>query len=512
MPTGRLNMRRIRDVLRLKFGQGLSERQVAASLGLSKTSVGTYLYRARQAGLTWPLPQGLDDDGLELLLFPGAPTVPNPERPVPDWVSIDRELRRPGVTRMLLWEEYRAAHPAGFGYTWFCTHFDAWKGRVRPTMRQTHVGGEKVFVDFAGDTIDVIDPESGEVQPMKLFVAAMGASNYTYAEAVASEGLEDWIGAHVRLFSFLGGVPKVVVPDNLKAAVLKADRYDPGLNRTYAEMAEHYGTAILPARPRKPRDKAKVEVAVQVAQRWILARLRNRRFFSQAELNAAIRQLRDELNMRVMRGYGASRTDLFATLDRPHLQPLPGTAYAFARWKRARVAPDYHVEVDSSWYSVPFGLIRKEVDVRISGSIVEIFHKGQRVASHLRCPGRRSHVTLPDHMPSAHRRHAEWSPARMLAQAAKLGPSVTAFCEAVMADRPHPEQGFRTCLGVLALAKSYDATRLDDACRRGLTIRARSVASIRSILKSGLDRAFIEDRPEDRPLNHANIRGQGYYH
>ncbi len=280
MPTGRLNMRRIRDVLRLKFGQGLSERQVAASLGLSKTSVGTYLHRARQAGLTWPLPQGLDDDSLELLLFPAAPTGPDPERPVPDWISIDRELRRPGVTRMLLWEEYRAAYPSGFGYTWFCTHFDAWKGRVRPTMRQTHVGGEKVFVDFAGDTIDVIDPESGEVQPMKLFVAAMGASNYTYAEAVASEGLEDWIGAHVRLFAFLGGVPKVVVPDNLKSAVLKADRHDPGLNRTYAEMAEHYGTAILPARPRKPRDKAKVEVAVQVAQRWILARLRNRRFFS----------------------------------------------------------------------------------------------------------------------------------------------------------------------------------------------------------------------------------------
>jgi len=265
MPTGRLNMRRIRDVLRLKFGQGLSERQVAASLGLSKTSVGTYLYRARQAGLTWPLPQGLDDDSLELLLFPAAPTVPDPERPVPDWISIDRELRRPGVTRMLLWEEYRAAHPAGFGYTWFCTHFDAWKGRVRPTMRQTHVGGEKVFVDFAGDMIEVIDPESGEVQAMKLFVAAMGASNYTYAEAVASEGLEDWIGAHVRLGAFLGGVPKVVVPDNLKSAVLKADRYDPGLNRTYAEMAEHYGTAILPARP-EPRPATRQKSRLQC--RW----------------------------------------------------------------------------------------------------------------------------------------------------------------------------------------------------------------------------------------------------
>jgi len=257
---------------------------------------------------------------------------------------------------------------------------------------------------------------------------------------------------------------------------------------------------------------AKVEVTVQVAQRWILARLRNRRFFSLSELNAAIRQLLDELNTRMMRGYGASRADLFTTLDRPHLQPLPEQAYEFARWKRARVAPDYHVEVDSSWYSVPFGLIRQEVDVRVCGAVVEIFHRGSRVASHPRCPGRRSHVTLPEHMPSAHRRHAEWTPARMLDAAMKLGPSVAAFCEAVMADRPHPEQGFRTCLGVLALARSFDAKRLDAACRRDLSIRARSVASIRSILKTGLDRAFLEDEPEGLPLQHPNIRGQGYYH
>ena len=270
------------------------------------------------------------------------------DRPVPDWAAMDVELRRPGVTRALLWEEYRARAPDGFGYAWFCAHFDTWKGRVRPTMRQTHVGGKKVFVDFAGDTIDVIDPVTGEARPMKLFVAAMGASNYTYAEAVASEGLEDWILAHARMFAFLGGVPKAVVPDNLKSAVIKADRFDPGLNRTYAEMAAHYGTAILPARPRKPRDKAKVEVAVQVAQRRILARLRNHRFFSLAELNVAIRRLLDELNMRLMRGYGASRAALFATLDRSNLQPLPSEPYVFARWKRARVAPDYHVEVDSS--------------------------------------------------------------------------------------------------------------------------------------------------------------------
>ncbi len=512
MPTERLTMRRIRDVLRLKFGQGLGERVIASSLGLGKGSVGSYVRRAQRAGLSWPLPEGLDDDSLELLLFPASSASPDPDRPIPDWAMIDRELRRPGVTRMLLWEEYRAAHPGGFAYTWFCTRYEAWKGRVRPTMRQAHVGGEKVFVDFAGDMIDVIDPVTGEARAMKLFVAAMGASNHTYAEAVASEGLEDWIGAHVRMFAFLGGVPKVVVPDNLKAAVIKADRFDPGLNRTYAEMAAHYGTAILPARPRRPKDKAKVEVAVQVAQRWILARLRNHRFFSLADLNAAIRRLLDELNMRVMRGYGASRADLFATLDRPHLQPLPEIPYEFARWKRCRVAPDYHVEVDSSWYSVPFGLIRQEVDVRICGAVVEIFHRGRRVASHPRVPGRRSHVTLPEHMPSAHRRHAEWTPARVLAQAARLGPSVAAFCEAVMADRPHPEQGFRTCLGVLALAKSYDAARVDAACRRGLSIRAGSVASIRSILQTGLDKAFLDEAAEDRPLQHRNIRGQGYYH
>jgi transposase len=270
MPTGRLTMRRIRDVLRLRFAQGLSERAIAASLGLGKGSVGTYLRRARDAGLAWPLPDGLDDDSLELLLFPNASDVSDPDRPVPDWAEIDKELRRRNVTRMLLWQEYRAQHPNGFGYTWFCTHFEAWKGRVRPSMRQTHVGGEKVFIDFAGDTIDIVDPATGEVSEAKLFVAAMGASSYTYAVAIASEGLEDWIAAHVGLFAYLGGVPQVVVPDNLKSAVTKADRYDPGLNRTYAEMAEHYGTAILPARVRKPKDKAKVEVAVQVAQRWIV--------------------------------------------------------------------------------------------------------------------------------------------------------------------------------------------------------------------------------------------------
>jgi transposase len=321
MPTQRLSMRRIKEVLRLKHVQGLPERAIARTLGISNGAVHSYLRRAGAAGLNWPLPVGMTDEDLELLLFPAPrPASQSPQRPVPDWGYVDKELRRRNVTRRLLWDEYRASHPDGFGYTWFCTTYEAWKGRARPSMRQTHLGGEKVFVDFAGDTIDVIDPSSGEVQSMKLFVAAMGASNYTYAEACPSEGLADWIRVHINLFAFLGGAPTFVVCDNLKAAVTNPDRHDPGLNRTYAEMASHYGTAILAARPRRPKDKAKVEVAVQVAQRWILARLRNQRFFSLAELNAAIKILVVELNARQMRDFGASRAELFSELDNPSSQ------------------------------------------------------------------------------------------------------------------------------------------------------------------------------------------------
>ncbi|NUJ82042.1 IS21 family transposase [Methylocystis sp. FS] len=514
MPTERLSMRKIRDVLRLRFENGLSERVIARSLSLSNGSVNAYLQRARMAGLRWPLSEGLDDTALERLLFPPAPAVAAAARPTPDWTGVEKELRRRGVTLALLWEEYRGAHPDGFSYSWFCEHYAAFKGRLRPTMRQSHAAGEKVFVDFAGDTIDIVDPATGEVRRMKLFVAAMGASNYIFAQARASEQIADWIGAHVDLFAFLGGVPKFVVCDNLKAAVTNPDRYEPGLNRSYLELADHYGAAILPARPYKPRDKAKVEQSVLIAERWILARLRNRRFFSLAELNAAIADLVHDINARLMKGFNASRAELFAAIDRPALKELPQEPYAFAVWKRCRVAPDYHVEVDGHWYSAPFRLIRELVDVRVADKTVEIFFKGQRIASHLRAPNRRGHTTLPEHMPSAHRRHASWTPSRLVASAEKIGPSAAALFEEIMAARPHPEQGFRTCLGILALTRTYDNARVDAACRRGMSIRARSVASIRSILKNGLDRTFLDEgeRPDREPVRHGNIRGRDYFH
>jgi transposase len=511
MPSERLSMRRIRELLRLKFELGLSTRLIATSLGISKGAVSDYLQRAQVAGLGWPAPAGLDDEALERRLFPGQPPSKAP-RAEPDWAAVDRELRRQGVTRALLWQEYRAEHPGGYGYAWFCEHYEAWAARRAPTMRQRHRGGEKVFVDYAGDPIDVIDPETGVARPMKPFVAAMGASSYVYAEARPSEGLADWIGCHVGLFAALGGVPAIVVCDNLKAAVARRDRYEPQINRTYQDLARHYGAAVIPAKPYKPRDKAKVEQTVQLAERWILARLRNQRFFSLAELNAAIADLVAELNARVMRAYGMSRAELFAAVDAPALKPLPAEPYAYAEWKICRVGLDYHVEIDGCWYSVPYRLIREQVDVRKSQRTVEVFHKGRCVASHARSPGRRGHTTVPEHMPSAHRRHAEWTPARLMASAQKIGPATAGLVATIMAERPHPEQGFRTCMGILTLEKRYGRARLETACQRAAQIKARSASSVRSILATGLDRAFLEPEPDHQPLRHGNLRGRDYFH
>jgi transposase len=354
---------------------------------------------------------------------------------------------------------------------------------------------------------------TGQQRRAQVFVAVLGASNYTYAQARWTQGLSDWIGAHVDALNAIGGVPKAVVCDNLKAGVTATCRYEPGINRTYQELAEHYGTAILPARPRKPRDKAKVEAAVLIVERYVLARLRNQRFFSLSELNAAIREIVADLNVKIMRKLSVNRAELFTQIDRPALKALPSAPYQYAEWKKCRVAPDYHVEIADHYYSVPSRLIREMVEVRITDTTVEILHKGVRVASHARSHVRHRHTTIPEHMPSAHRRYAEWTPARMMREAAKIGPATIALIEAIMKAKPHPEQGFRACLGILRLARSYGSARVEAACRRGNDIGATSYGSIKSILQHGLDRAYSEEKPADGPpINHGNIRGTGYYH
>lgn len=512
MPAERAPMRNVREVLRLKHACGVSDRRIAKAVGIARSTVADCLGRAKVAGIGWPIPDGIDDADLERRLFPSHSATSSTRSP-PDWCSIHKELQQRSMTLQLLWEEYRGRQPDGYGYSRFCELYSAWKQTVSVTMRQTHRAAEKLFVDFAGDTVPVIDPATGEERRAHIFVAVLGASNYTFAEGRWSEALPDWIGVHVNAFAAIGGVTQAIVCDNLKAGVTATCRYEPGINRTYQDLATHYDTAILPARPRKPRDKAKVEGAVLIVQRYVLARLRKRQFFGLVELNAAIRALVADLNAKVMRKIGASRNELLSTIDRPALKALPAEPYAYAEWKLCRLGLDYHVEIDQHYYSAPYGLVRERVEARITDATVEIFHKGARVASHVRSAVRRRHSTIPEHMPSAHRRYAAWTPQRILREAAAIGPATTALVEAVMKAKPHPEQGFRACKGILQLAKSYGASRLEAAARRGNDIGATTYGSIKSILQNGLDKAFAKPTaPDAPPVQHANIRGRGYYH
>jgi transposase len=487
-----MSMRKIREVLRLTHELGLSVRQVREATGVGKTAVSEYVSRAKVVGITWPIPPEITDADLERRLFTPAGFHDGSTKPVPDWTKVHQELKRRGVTLMILWEEHRAEHVEGHGYSRFCELYSEWRRRLAPT---------------------IIDAMTGEVHDAHLFVAALGASSYTYAEARWSETLPDWIGAHVNAFDFLGGVPRAAVPDNLKAGITKPSRYEPGVNRTYQDLADHYGFVVLPARIRRPRDKAKVEAAVGIVSRFVLGKLRNRRFFSLAELNDAVRDCVTKINTKVMKQLKQSRNDLFASLDQPALKGLPSERYQYAEWKRCTVAPDYHVEVDGHYYSVPFGLLRETVDARFTDGTIEVFHKGTRVASHVRSRLAHKHTTIPEHMPSSHRRYAEWTPARLVREAEKIGPATIALFEAIMKAKPHPEQGFRSCLGILSLVKSYGPERIEAAARRGNDIRATTYGSIKSILQNGLDRAFAKPTtPDAAPIRHANIRGRGYYH
>ncbi len=511
MPTERLSMRHIREVLRLHYSVGMSQRAVARSLGLAQGTVSKYLNRARRAGLTWPLAPELDDDvRLENGLYPPPSDRPSDERPQPDWALMHRELRRPNVTLMLLWEEYCDANSDSFSYSWFCERYKEWAGHLKLSLRQVHIAGEKLFVDYSGHTMEVVDGLTGEVLTAQVFVAVLGASNYTYAEATFTQSLPDWISSHVRAFAYLGGVARQTVSDNLKAGVTRACFHEPMVNRTYADLARHYGTAISPARPHHPKDKSKVEVGVQIVGRWILARLRNRRFFSLAALNEAIRGLLVDLNDRTLRGWGRSRRQLFDELDRPALLPLPNEPYEYAEWKRCRVNLDYHVEIAKHYYSVPHGLVRQDVEARITARTVEIFLRGKRVASHLRSTMPHRPTTVVEHMPSSHRRYRDWTHERIRRDAAAIGPDADTLIDVILRSRPHPEQGFRSAIGILGLAKRYGPERVDAACARALLLNARSYKSVAAILRSGKDKAPAA--AEDAPiLFHPNIRGRDYY-
>jgi transposase len=505
-------MRKIRELLRLKFELKLSDRKIAQSLSIARSSVKECLNRAAASQLSWPLPDELDDATLEARLYPCPPTSATSPIPWPDFVHIHRELSRPGVTRQLLWQEYKTQHPDGLQYSAFCDRYRAWlKSTAEPVMRFEHRAGEKCFVDYAGQTIEIIDRHTGELHAAQIFVAALGCSNYLYAEATLTQSLSDWIGSHVRALTFFGGAPAAFVPDNLKSGVERAHRYAPEINRTYAEFAAHYGVAILPARVRKPRDKAKVEGAVLIVERSLLAPLRDRQFFSLAELNAALRVLLDELNRRPFQKLAGSRHSQFLQVEQAALKPLPARPYEFSQWKYAKVHPDYHVEVEHTYYSVPYPCIGQRVEVRLTARMIEIFAQNKRIATHPRSIQRGARITLDAHRPPHHCAVIDTTIERLIERAQLIGDAVAAVLREQCRRRLHPEEAIRSAQGILRLAQDFSPQRLVEACIRALDLKTYSYQSVRQLI---LNREHLAESGSSRqlPLVHDNVRGPEYFH
>jgi transposase len=551
MPNKRISMMKLREVIRLKAA-GLTLRPIARATGLSLGAVSKYLTAAQRAQLSWPLPADLTDLALSQRLFgfdgathaPGSaslsasPSAKPAKYAAPDCPAIHQELKRDAVTLQLLWQEYRQehsnngaalsegsldTHPAGraaggsadrtaglpYGYSQYCVIYRTWAKTLKRSMRQTHRAGEKLFVDYAGQTLAITDAATGEIKQAQVFVAVLGASNYTYAEATLTQRLPDWLGSHARALAFFGGVPQIVVPDNLKSGVTTVCRYEPEINRSYTELASHYGFAVIPARPYKPKDKAKVEVGVQIVQRWILAALRKQRFFSLTEANTAIHALLTLLNDKAFKKLPGSRKSAFEALDQPALRPLPSAQYEYALWKRVRVNIDYHVEYEGHYYSVPHALVGRELDLRVTLRVVECLEGNQRVASHPRSTRRGTHTTVAAHMPATHRAHMRWTPGKLLNWAHTIGVATHAVVDYQLTHKPHPEMGYRACLGLLSLSKKYGVDRLEAACQRAVAIGSLTRKSVLSILQAGLDRiAPISPVPSPHVQQGLDLRAQ----
>jgi len=518
MTQERVSMRKTKEVLRLYYDLKLSKRKVARSCNIAPSTVREYLRKAEQAGVGWPLPDGMDDDALDARLFPEE-AAPAAAHSLPDMEYIHQELPRKGVTRQLLWLEYKEKQPDGYEYSQFCELFRQWSKRLDVTLRQEHKAGEKLFVDFAGKGIDVIDPTTGEAMEAQIFVAVLGASNYTYVLAVPAQSLFWWITCHTKAFEHYNGLPEIVVPDNLKSGVSKACRYDPDLNPTYHRMGQHYNVAIMPARARKPKDKAKVEAGVLLVTRWITAALRNHTFFSMAALNEKIAELLITLNTRKFKKLPTSRKELFESLEKAVLRPLPAEPYEYAEWKEAAaVNIDYHVEVDGHYYSVLYTFVGKRVGVWMAARTIEFILNNKRVWLHPRSYVKGGYTTVKEHMPKSHQEYLGWTPSRIIIWAATNGPHTALLVDAVIKSRTHPAQGYRASLGIIRLEKRYGKERLEAAARRALAIRAYSYKSVKSILKTGLDQMPLplDVVPEERkevtlPKTHKNVRGSRYF-
>jgi transposase len=504
-------MRKIYEILRLRYELKCTTRAIGHSLNISPGTVSDYLSRAKAAGITWPLSEEMTEEGLYKQLFlPVAQTEKN--RPFPDWDWVYRELRKKGVTLILLWREYRDVYPTGLGYTQFCEHYKTYVKQISPVMKQHHRAGEKTFVDYAGMTILWLDPSTGEIHEAQVFVGSLGASQFSFAEATATQQLPDWIASHVRMWNYFGGVSETVVPDNLKSGVSKSHRYDPDINVNYQQVSEHYGFAIVPARAGKPKDKAKVENAVGCIERQILAPLRHLTFTSIAEINVAIEPRLRAFNRKSFQKMKTSRQELFELLDKPALKALPEQPYQYAEWKQAKINIDYHFVFDEHYYSVPYQYIHKTVELRASKQMVECFYQGKRIAAHPRSFVRYQYSTLKEHMPQNHRAVVEWTPERIKRWAAKIGKNTKQYIEHMIASRPFPEQAFRSCLGLLRLSIRYGEQRLEKACSIALQSGATRYQHVETILKNKMDEVNLSQSNQTPVIaGHLNIRGSDYY-
>lgn len=512
MAQTRLCMSTNKEILELKHESGKTEREIMGILGLkSKTTVHRCIERAANAGISWPLPVGMTEDMLEAQLFPTEPAKPSVKAPI-DFAYIHKEMQRKDTTKMFLWEQYAEVNPdSHYKFTQFCELTNKWAGKLNYSMKQTYKAGEKVFVDF-GEGLSVIDIETGEYKPTHVFVGVLGASKYTYAEAVFSQDLPTWIRVNRHMFEFFGCVPEMIVPDNLKAAVEKACWYEPKINRTYKEFARYYKAHVAPARPYEPRDKADAENGVKLMKRWVLIRLRDDKFYSLAELNAAILKVLEKFNAKIMKRAGKSRTELFLTLDKPNMKQLPEIPFEYAEWKIVRPGPDYHVSFEKHMYSVPCELKGQVLEIRATDTLIEIYKHKVHICSHRRSRKEHAHTTITEHMPESHRAVAGVTAESLLNQAKRIGPNAVALVEAKLRLGKYPEYAFRSCLGILRLAKKYSNERLDKACKRALYYRAMSYGNISNILQNKLEEQEYEKPYVSRtPFNHENIRGKQEY-
>lgn len=515
MPAEAISMRKLKEILRLKYEVKLAHRKIAKSLSISPGTVSVYVNRAILMGISsWPLPDEWDDIRLHREFLKTRHT-PRTSIPLPDWMAFHKDLKRKGVTKQLLWQEYAERNPHNhYSYPQLCRYFQQWLSIQQPSMRQIHVAGEKLFIDYCGPTIPIVNPDTGECRFAQVFVAVFGASNYTYAEATDSQKLKDWIMSHVRAFRFFGGVPDLLVPDNLKSATTRACKYDPDLNPTYQQMAAHYRVGILPARPLKPKDKAKAENGVLLVERWIMAVLRRETFYTLTALNQRINILLERLNSKPFQKLEGCRKSLFESTDKPALKPLPLIPYQFTEIKKVRVNIDYHVEVEKHYYSVPHGLIRQTLEAHITEHTVVLYHHNQCVAQHRKMSKPGGYTTVTEHMPKSHQEYSQWNPQRLLSWAEKLGGYVVTWVKNELESKRHPQQSYRACLGLLSLSKHYPKERLNGACKRGLETGASRLKNIKAILKNGLDEQPVQQELSDvlTTVSHDNIRGKSYFH